>query len=312
MSRRSLWILYISSMAIIIASIVVILMKQKSPEERALEDYYHGIKLYNLKHYDEALAKFKLAIHLDPDLVDAYYYVALATEERSYEEAAGEWERYLEVIEEKGTGKDEGWDEKEIAKRHLAWCYYEVGMSSLEKGKAVDYLEKFLDVAGEMDEMEEMVSEAEERLEEIELGEWDEMNKAALEYYYSAIRYKEQDEFEEAVKKFRLAISEDPEFVDAYFQLAMVLEEISYEESIDAWEKYIEVASSEYKPGDEEYSDIDVAREHMIWSYFRAGMEEENPSKAREYLNDFIELAQSSEGWEENIEEATEKLEQLE
>jgi len=308
MSRRNLWVLYITSMVIIITCIVVILMKRKTPEERALEDYYHGMKLYNLRHYDEAIAKFKLAVRLDPDLVDAYYYIALATEERSYEESAGEWERYIEIIKEKGTGKDEGWNEEEVARSHLAWCYYEVGMSTLESEKSGEYLNKFLELAEDIEGMEDRVVEARERLEKIKSGEWGEMNEVALEYYYSGLRYMDEGEYEEAVKKFRLAIDEDPLMIDAQFYLAMTLEELSYEESIRAWERYIELASQRFKPGEEEWSDVEVAQEHLIWVYFKAGMDEKESKKAMNYLEKFIELAEKSEGWGEDIDKAKKVL----
>jgi tetratricopeptide (TPR) repeat protein len=311
MNRKILWFVYISSMALLIAAIVIIITKRKSPEERALEDYYHGIKLYNLKYYDEAIAKFKLAVHQDPDLVDAYYYIALSTEERSYEESAEDWENYLKIIEEKGTGSDEGWDEREIARTHLAWCYYEIGMSALEKEKALNNLNKFLKLADELEDMEERIEKAEERINRIKSDEWKEIDSVAIEYYNSANYYREMGEYEEAIKKYKLAIREEPDFIDAYYYLAMTLEEIFIEESIEVWKDYLELAENEYSPDDEEWNEVVAGREHLIWAYYNAGIEEENPEKAKEYLMQFITLAKRDEGWEENITIAEKRISEI-
>ncbi|MGQ9706429.1 MAG: tetratricopeptide repeat protein [bacterium] len=166
MSRRTWWFLYAMAMGVLIIAIIYVLSQRKSPEERALEDYYHGIKLYDLKHYDEAIAKFKLAIMYDPHLVSAYYNLALALEERSYKEAADAWEKYLKVVEKENAEK-EAWDDVEVAKEHLAYCYYNLGMSAESSEEAIHYLEEYVSMAENMPSQERYVEVAKNYLKEL-------------------------------------------------------------------------------------------------------------------------------------------------
>jgi len=166
MSRRMWWTLYVMAMVVLVVAIVLVISKQKSPKERALEDYNHGVKLYDLHHYDEAIAQFKLAIMYNPHLVDAYYNLALALEERSFKEAADAWEKYLFVVKKENAEK-EAWDDVEVAKEHLAWCYYNLGMSAESGEEAKYYLEKYLSMAKNMPGQEKNLDDANRHLEEL-------------------------------------------------------------------------------------------------------------------------------------------------
>lgn len=167
MSRTMWWMLYGLTMAVLITAIIMILVKRPSEEQRALEDYYHGNKLYELGHYDEAIAKYKLAIIYDPHLVKAYYNLALVLEERSYSEAAEAWEKYLEVVKKEGVEK-EAWDDIGVAREHLAYCYYNLGMEAESDREAREYLKRYIDMAEGMPGHEGFIADARERLSELE------------------------------------------------------------------------------------------------------------------------------------------------
>jgi len=166
MTRRMWWTLYVMTMAVLIIAIVIVISKQKSPEERALEDYNYGIKLYDLHHYDEAIAQFKLSIMYNPQLVDAYYNLALALEERSYKEAADAWKKYLDVVKKENAEK-EAWDDVEVAKEHLAYCYYNLGISAESGEEAKYYLEAYVSMAEGIPGQEQFLDNARKRLEEL-------------------------------------------------------------------------------------------------------------------------------------------------
>jgi len=210
MKRSQRWFLFWSTFITLVIIIVIVVMKSKSPEERALEDYYLANKLYDLKSYEEAIAEYRLAIHYDPTLIDAYFNLAICLEELNYEEAASAWEDYFSAVEKYGTeGKIEEteWDETEVATEHLAYCYFMVGMGGdIPPNKAKGYLKKYLDMLDKILPNEERekrardklaVLEGEKRPEEIEGTSVEDAMKALQEDLEKYEKYQEIKEEKE-------------------------------------------------------------------------------------------------------------------
>jgi len=213
MKSSQRWFLFWTTFITLVIIILIVIFRSKSPQERALQDYYLANKLYDLKSYEEAVAEYRLAIRYDPTLLDAYYNLAICLEERSYEEAATAWEDYFSAVEEYGPGnkveEESEIDYDEIANEHLAYCYYMVGMSSeTPADRAIEYLRKYQDMQGKIVANEERsrkvtdklaVLTGEKKPEEIKEGSSEDADKALLEdlkkyEQYQELKQKKEEE----------------------------------------------------------------------------------------------------------------------
>src|SRR5262245_40252951 len=76
----------------------------------------------------------------------------------------------------------------------------------------------------------------------------------ARAWHRSANSVFDQARFNDAVASYNSAIAEDPQFADAYHNLALASEMVDRKQAIDAWKRFIDVAT-----GREELK-FDVAR----------------------------------------------------
>lgn len=72
-SNNKLWLLFLLLSFVLVASSC-----QFKAKLEAREHLNQGVQAYSAKKYDEAVEEFKAAVELDPELIDAYLYLATA------------------------------------------------------------------------------------------------------------------------------------------------------------------------------------------------------------------------------------------
>jgi tetratricopeptide (TPR) repeat protein len=213
MKSSQRWFLFWSTFITLVIIILIVIFKSKSPQERALQDYYLANKLYDLKSYEEAVAEYRLAIRYNPKLIDAYYNLAICLEETSYQEAATAWEDYFSAVEKYGPGnrveEDSEIDYDEVANEHLAYCYYMVGMNNdTPADTAIAYLHKYQEMQDKIVANEERSKKVADKLavltgekkpEELQTTANEEAKKSLLEdlkkyEQYQELKQKKEEE----------------------------------------------------------------------------------------------------------------------
>jgi len=107
--------------------------------EEAL-DTYQGANYPGRKLWTEAIDYAQKALEIDPDFVEAHYYLALMYQHTSwYYREAEQWEKYLDII--KGTDLT---STSLQAQQNLAHAYYRLGSNSYQKGDYEQSLTYFL------------------------------------------------------------------------------------------------------------------------------------------------------------------------
>lgn len=219
------------------------LQKAVEKMEEALASY-QGANYPGRKLWTEAIELAQQAIALDPDFVEAHYYLALMYQYTNwYYREAEQWSKYLSYIEKIDLTSPQ-------AKQNLAYAYYRLGYNSYQKGDYEESLIYFLNSIKEYPDLIDSNYWAARVFYEVDdlensLFYWRRvleldpnypraqyfLNKveASLKYGKEAYKWYEQgyNEYEKmnyglAINCYQEAIRLNPRFVDAYYWLARI------------------------------------------------------------------------------------------
>ena len=156
--------------------------------QQALDTYdahYPGRKLWT-----EAIEYAQQALAIDPDFIEAHYYLALMYQHTGwYYREAQQWEKYLELIQQTDMTSV-----SPQVKQNLAHAYYRLGSNSYQKGDYEQSLTYFL-------------KSIEEYPDSIESNYW-----LARVYY-------ETGDYNQAVRYYREVLNLQPDNADAIYWL---------------------------------------------------------------------------------------------
>lgn len=205
---------------------------------------YQGANYPGRKLWTEAIELAEQAIAIDPDFVEAHYYLALMFQHTNwfYREAE-QWNTYLSLIEKTDITSPQ-------VKQNLAHAYYRLGYNSYENG---DYEQSLIYFLNSIREYPDLIDSnywaARVFYEADDLGNslyywrrvleldyhypkaqyfYDKV-EASLKYGKEAYNWYEQgyNEYEKknysrAIDSYRQAVRLNPKFVDAYYWLGRV------------------------------------------------------------------------------------------
>ncbi|MBN2395958.1 MAG: tetratricopeptide repeat protein [Candidatus Atribacteria bacterium] len=157
--------------------------------EEAL-DTYQGANYPGRKLWAEAIDYAQVALDIDPNFIEAHYYLALMYQHTGwYYREAQQWEKYLELIQQTDMASA-----SPQVKQNLAHAYYRLGSNSYQKGDYQQALTYFL-------------SSIEEYPDSIESNYW-----AARVYY-------ETGDYHQAARHYQQVLNLQPNNAEASYWL---------------------------------------------------------------------------------------------
>ncbi len=230
------------------------LQKAVEKMEEALATY-QGANYPGRKLWAEAIEYAEQALAIDPDFVEAHYYLALMFQHTNwYYREAEQWNKYLSLIEKSDITSPQ-------VKQNLAYAYYRLGYNYYEKGDYEQSLIYFLNSIKEYPDLIDSNYWAARVFYETDdlensLFYWKRVleldpNYPRAQYFYdkveASIKYGKEaynwyeqgyNEYERmnygrAIDCYREAIRLNPRFTDAYYWLGRVYFETgNYQEAI--------------------------------------------------------------------------------
>ena len=223
---------------------------------------YQGANYPGRKLWTEAIELAEQAIAIDPDFVEAHYYLALMFQHTNwfYREAE-QWNTYLSLIEKTDITSPQ-------VKQNLAHAYYRLGYNSYENG---DYEQSLIYFLNSIREYPDLIASnywaARVFYEADDLGNslyywrrvleldyhypkaqyfYDKV-EASLKYGKEAYNWYEQgyNEYEKknysrAIDSYRQAVRLNPKFVDAYYWLGRVYFDLGeYQQAISNYKQVL-------------------------------------------------------------------------
>jgi len=223
---------------------------------------YQGANYPGRKLWTEAIELAEQAIAIDPDFVEAHYYLALMFQHTNwfYREAE-QWNTYLSLIEKTDITSPQ-------VKQNLAHAYYRLGYNSYENG---DYEQSLIYFLNSIREYPDLIDSnywaARVFYEADDLGNslyywrrvleldyhypkaqyfYDKV-EASLKYGKEAYNWYEQgyNEYEKknysrAIDSYRQAVRLNPKFVDAYYWLGRVYFDLGeYQQAISNYKQVL-------------------------------------------------------------------------
>lgn len=205
---------------------------------------YQGANYPGRKLWTEAIELAEQAIAIDPDFVEAHYYLALMFQHTNwYFREAEQWNRYLSLIEKTDITSPQ-------VKQNLAHAYYRLGYNSYENGDYEQSLIYFLNsireypdlidsnywaarVFYEADDLENSLyywrrvleldyhyPKAQYFYDKVEASL--KYGKEAYNWYEQGYNEYEKKNYSRAIDSYRQAVRLNPKFVDAYYWLGRV------------------------------------------------------------------------------------------
>jgi tetratricopeptide (TPR) repeat protein len=211
------WLAFAITFGAAIIIIVTIFAKRESNEERARRKLVWGDTAMESGHYEEAIDFYEKAVELNPDLVQAYYNLALAYESVDRERAVELWAEYLVLAE--GNPSQSRWVEQaeEHLKRLRAEPLVEAGYAAMENGDFVTALSNF----------EEALT----------------VDDTLLDAHYRVAKiHTERGDYRAAAESYEKALELAPYSLKYRYELALVYEEYDRAKAIEAWEDFSERA----------------------------------------------------------------------
>jgi len=222
--------------------------------EEAL-DAYQGANYPGRKLWTEAIDYAQQALEIDPDFIEANYYLALMYQHTDwYYREAEQWTKYLELIESTDLTSPQ-------VTQNLAHAYYRLGYNYYQRGDYEQSLIYFLNSIKEYPDLIDSNYWAARVFYETDdlensLYYWDrvlnlDQNYPRAQYFYDKVQasidfgkeaynwyeqgYNEYEKmnYGRAINSYREAIRLNPRFPDAYYWLARVYFETGdYNQSI--------------------------------------------------------------------------------
>ena len=162
--------------------------------QRAVNKMEEAIKAYEGVNYPsktlwaEAIKYGEKAFEIDPDFVEAHYYLALMFQYTNwYSREAREWEKYIELIQQQGVISPE-------AKQNLAHAYYRLGYNSYQKG---DYEQSLTYILNSIKEYPDLIDSN----------------------YWAARVFYETGDYNQAIRYYREVLNLQPDNAEASYWL---------------------------------------------------------------------------------------------
>ena len=205
---------------------------------------YQGANFPGRKLWTEAIELTEKAIAIDPDFVEAHYYLALMYQHTNwYFKEAEQWNRYLSLVERTDLTSPQ-------VKQNLAHAYYRLGYNSYENGDYDQSLIYFLNsikeypnyidsnywaarVFYEADDLENSLYYWRRVLEldrsypraqyfHDKVAASLKYGKEAYNWYEQGYNEYEKKNYSDAIDSYRQAVRLNPRFTDAYYWLGRV------------------------------------------------------------------------------------------
>lgn len=222
---------------------VELLQEATEKMEEALAAY-QGANYPGRKLWTEAIELAEEAIAIDPDFVEAHYYLALMFQHTNwYYREAEQWNRYLSLIERTDLSSPQ-------VKQNLAHAYYRLGYNSYEHGDydqsliyflnsikeypdyidsnywaarvfyEIDDLENSLYYWNRVLELDRFYPRAQYFHDKVEASL--KYGKEAYSWYEQGYNEYEKRNYSRAIDSYRQAVRLNPKFIDAYYWLGRV------------------------------------------------------------------------------------------
>ena len=222
---------------------VELLQEATEKMEEALAAY-QGANYPGRKLWTEAIELAEEAIAIDPDFVEAHYYLALMFQYTDwYYREAEQWNRYLSLIERTDLSSPQ-------VKQNLAHAYYRLGYNSYEHGDydqsliyflnsvkeypdyidsnywaarvfyEIDDLENSLYYWNRVLELDRFYPRAQYFHDKVEASL--KYGKEAYNWYEQGYNEYEKRNYSRAIDSYRQAVRLNPKFIDAYYWLGRV------------------------------------------------------------------------------------------
>ena len=238
-------------------------------------DTYQGANYPGRKLWIEAIDYAQKALGIDPNFIEAHYYLALMYQHTNwYYREAEQWKKYLDLI--KGTDLT---STSLKVQQNLAHAYYRLGSNAYQKGDYEQSLTYFLNSIKEYPDLIDSNYWAARVFYETgdlenSLFYWGRIldldpNYPKAQYFYDKVQasikydkeaynlyeqgynYYESRNFNRAIEAYREAIRLNPRFAEAYYWLARVYFETGdYQQAIQNYRKVLEIepdnAKAEY------------------------------------------------------------------
>ncbi len=243
-----------------------------SKTEEAIKTY-DGANYPNKELWIEAIDYAEKAIEADPDFIEAHYRLAQIYQYTNwfYREAK-EWEKYIELIQEKEVISPE-------AEQKLTFAYYRLGYAAYQRedyDNCIQYLQEAVKVDPEMIEAHYWLGRVFYEIGRLNnsLSSWQKVleidpdypqakyfytktensikyGKEAYSHYEAGYNLYEQGLSKEALNEYHQAISYNSDFSLAYYWLGRIYYELgNYREAVSNWEEVLrlepENAKAEY------------------------------------------------------------------
>ncbi len=159
------------------------------------------------KQYDDAIRSFKKALEIDPDYSDAYHNLGVTYANLK------EWDKAIDAF--KSALKNKFYKTPERSFNNLGFAYYEKG----------DYLKA-------IDSFKDAIRRS---------------SGFPLPYYGIGLSYLKLDKTGEAIENLKKAITLDPNYIDARWELAMTLIKSDKEKAITEFKEIVKLSPDSEK-----------------------------------------------------------------
>jgi len=234
--------------------------------EEALNTYQADAHYPGRKLWAEAIDYAQKALGIDPNFIEAHYYLALIFQHTNwYYREAEEWGTYLDLIKQTDMTSF-----TPQVKQNLAHAYYRLGYNSYQKGDDEQSLTYFLNSVKEYSELIDSNYWAARVFYETgdlenSLFYWGRVldldpnypkaqyfydkvqasikyDKEAYDLYEQGYNYYESRNFNRALEAYREAIRVNPRFAEAYYwQARIYFETGDYQQAIQNYRKVLEM-----------------------------------------------------------------------
>ena len=196
--------------------------------------FFDGIRALENKNNEEAVEKFKKAIDLKPDFIEAYFNWGYSLNKLGkYEKAAEKFKKAIEL-------------NPDFSAAYFNWGISLGGLNKYEESgekfkKAIElkpnYPDAYLNWGISLDEFKKYEEAIEKFKKAIELNPY--FSEAYFNWGISLIKL---EKYEEAIEKFKKAIELKPDYAKSYFNWGFCLGKLfKYKEAIEKLEKAIEL-----------------------------------------------------------------------